>query len=100
MLDWPAEGACALGYCAWRGDGVATVGEVEETIARACFEADCRLGEPTACRWFLNWYDEAPRDVLRREMVAEVGRELAMRSGDYQAEDECEEAAVLAAHAA
>jgi hypothetical protein len=100
MLDWPAEGACALGYCAWRGDGCETVEEVEESIARACFEADCRLGEPAACRWFLNWYDEAPRDVLRRELIAEVGRELAMRSGEEVSDDEGEEVPALAASAA
>jgi hypothetical protein len=100
LLDWPAEGACALGYCAWRGDGMQTVGEVEETIARACFEADCRLGEPAACRWFLNWYDEAPRDVLRRELIAEVSRELAMRGGEEVSDYECEETPALAASAA
>ena len=60
MLDWPAEGACALGYCGWRGDGRETVGEVEETIVRACFEADCRLGEPAVPRRGDAWLATPP----------------------------------------
>src|SRR5438094_8455764 len=38
VLDWPVEGACALGYCGWQGDGLETIGEVEEFFARSCFE--------------------------------------------------------------
>ncbi len=68
--DWPVEAACALGYCGWVGDGLETVGEVEEFFARICFEADQALGEPAACRWFLNWFDEAPRQEMRSESVA------------------------------
>src|SRR5687768_10861154 len=37
VQDWPVEGACALGYCGWRGDGLETVAEVEEFFARMCF---------------------------------------------------------------
>jgi hypothetical protein len=54
-----------------------TVAEVEEFFARACFETDQRLGEPAACRWFLNWYDETPREEMRRQLLAEVNRSLA-----------------------
>lgn len=50
----------------------ATVGTVEDFFARACFDADQRLGEPAACRWFLNWFDDTPRDEMRRELLAEV----------------------------
>ena len=79
VQDWPVEAACALGVCGWLGDGRATVGEVEEHFARCCFEADHRLGEPAACRWFLNWFDDAPRVEMRRELLAEVDRALALR---------------------
>ena len=87
VLDWPVEGACALGYCAWQGDGLESVGEVEEFFARACFEADQRLGEPAACRWFLNWYDDTPREEMRTLLLGEVNRTLAERftSGDAAA---------------
>ena len=79
VQDWPVEAACALGFCAWKGEGLETVGEVEEFFARACFEADQRLGEPAACRYFLNWFDDSPRDVMRAELLAEVERVLAER---------------------
>src|SRR4051794_37938917 len=76
VQDWPVEAACALGFCGWQGEGLESVGEVEEFFAKACFEADQRLGEPAACRWFLNWFDDTPRAEMRRELLAEV--ELAL----------------------
>jgi hypothetical protein len=82
VQDWPVEGACALGYCGWLGDGLETVGEVEEYFARMCFEIDQRLGEPAGCRWFLNWFDETPREEVRQELLAEVERALARRHSD------------------
>lgn len=77
--EWPVEAACALGYCGWRGEGLETVAEVEEFFARACFEADHLLGEPAACRWFLNWFDDTPRAEMRQLFLAEVNRTLAHR---------------------
>lgn len=79
VQDWPVEAACALGFCGWQGDGLGTVGEVEEFFARLCFEADTRLGEPAACRWFLNWFDDTPRAEMRQLLLAEVERTLAER---------------------
>jgi hypothetical protein len=86
VQDWPVESACALGYCGWQGEGLETVAEVEEFFARMCFEIDVRLGEPAGCRWFLNWFDETPRDEMRRELLAEVNRQLALRRADDEAE--------------
>jgi hypothetical protein len=77
VQDWPVEAACALGFCGWQGDGLTTVGEVEEAFAKACYDADQQLGEPAACRWFLNWFDATPRPEMIRELLAEV--ELALR---------------------
>lgn len=79
VQDWPVEAACALGFCGWQGEDLDTVGQVEEFFARACFEADQRLGEPAACRWFLNWFDDTPRDEMRRELRAEVEKAIAER---------------------
>jgi hypothetical protein len=79
VQDWPVESACALGYCGWQGEGLETVGEVEEFFARMCFEIDQRLGEPAACRWFLNWFDETPREQMRQELLAEVNQTLSQR---------------------
>ena len=81
VQDWPCEGACAIGYCGWQGDGLETVAEVEEFFAQMCFEVDQRLGEPAACRWFLNWFDETPRGQMRDQLLPEVRRVLAERRG-------------------
>jgi hypothetical protein len=86
VQDWPVEAACVLGYCGWQGDGLETVAEVEEFFAQACYEADQRLGEPAACRWFLNWYDDTPRDEMRRLLLAEVNRTLVRRAAESKGE--------------
>lgn len=82
-LGLPVEEACVLGFCGWHAEDdspPATVSEAEECFARYCFEADQLLGEVAACRWFLNWFDDAPRDEMRRELLAEVELELASRA--------------------
>jgi hypothetical protein len=79
VQDWPVEAADSLAFTGWQGNpGLTTVGEVEEYFARLCFECDERLKEHAACRWFLNWHDETPRDEMRRELLAEV--ELALQT--------------------
>jgi hypothetical protein len=78
--DWPIEAACTIGFCGWIGDGLESVAEVEEYFARQCFEVDQRLGEPAACRWLLNWYDETPRDEMRELLLGEVRRSLGQRN--------------------
>ena len=93
VQDWPVEAACALGFCGWQGDELESVGQVEEFFARACFEADQRLGEPAACRWFLNWFDETPRDDVRRELLPEVLRALRRRQPDFGFDADTETAA-------
>lgn len=79
VQNWPVEAACALGFCGWQGEGLSTVGEVEEFFARMCFESDRQLGEAGAMRWFLNWFDDTPRDEMRRELAAEIELALAAR---------------------
>ena len=80
VRDWPLEAADAIVFAAWQSGQVQTVAEGEADFARVCFEADQRLGEPAACRRFLNWYDEEPRDQMRRELLEEVNRSLALRA--------------------
>jgi hypothetical protein len=79
VQEWPVEAACAVAYAGWQGEGLATIGEVEDYFAQACFGADKALGEPAGCRWFLNWFDETPRDQMRRELLAEIDLALASR---------------------
>lgn len=79
VKDWPVECGCAVSFCGWQGENLETVGEVEEFFAKACYDADNRLGESAGCRWFLNWFDETPRPEMRRELLAEVELALAAR---------------------
>jgi hypothetical protein len=90
VQEWPVEAACGLGYCGWQGEGLETVAEVEDFFARLCFEADQRLGEPAACRWFLNWFDDTPREEMRSLLLAEVNRTLAQRLADSDTESDAE----------
>jgi hypothetical protein len=77
--NWPVDGTDAIGFTGWKGEGLDTVGEVQEYFARLCHEADIRLGEAAACRYFLNWYDDTPRDAMRRELLAELALTLSQR---------------------
>src|SRR5262245_26265993 len=81
VADWPVEAACPISYCFWKGDGLSFVAEVQEAFAQTTYACDAALGEPIACRWFLNWADETPREEMRRELLAEVERVLAERAG-------------------
>ena len=98
--DWPVEACDAVSYCGWQGQNLRTVGEVEEFFARTCYEADQLLGEPAACRWFLNWYDDAPRDRMRSDLLGEVERALAIRGISRQAWGSCFERQSVVEHEA
>lgn len=79
VQDWPVEGAEAIAFALWQGEGLETVGEVENRWAKTCFECDQRLGEPAICRWFLNWHDDTPRYLMLPKLLAEVNEELDRR---------------------
>ncbi len=72
------QGACALGFCGWRGAGLRTLAEVEAYFHRLCDAADAVLKEPGACRYFLTWYDDTPRGEMRRALLAEVRWALSL----------------------
>lgn len=80
VKDWPCEAADIIGSCGRWQHGWRAVGEVEEGFARACYDADQRLGEPAMCRHFLNWWDDSRRSVVFGIMLAEVRWELKRRS--------------------
>jgi len=82
VQDWPVEAADFIGFVYWQSGTLEanTVGVVEEAFARACFDADQVLGEPAACRWFLNHWDQEPRHRLFSEMLDEVNMALASRA--------------------
>ena len=78
VQDWPCEGACCFGYGLLATTPGVTVSEVEQLFVETCFQADKRLGEPAGCRYFLNWFDDTPRDEMRRELLAEVERAILL----------------------
>jgi hypothetical protein len=86
LSDHPVEATCAVGYCGWRGEGLKTVAEVQDYYTRVCFEAGQRLGEPAACRWFLNWCDDTPRAEMCRLLLAEVRETLSRRGRESAGE--------------
>lgn len=79
-LDWPVEQACGLVFPGWQADGLATVAEAQEYFGQLCHAIDQRLGAPAGCCWFLNWFDDTPREEMRRELLTEVLRTLAERA--------------------
>lgn len=86
VQDWPVESGDAIVFCYVAEHGGFlyagySVGEAEEFFARVSFEADQLLGEPSACRHFINWFDETPRDEMRRLLLPEVKRVLDYRFG-------------------
>jgi hypothetical protein len=75
----PPAAACPLGFAGWQGDGLETIDAIEEAFARTCLEADQRLNEPAAARWFIGWVDETPLEIVRAELLPEIDRELTRR---------------------
>lgn len=70
--------ACAISYPGWCS-GMRTVGELEKFIGKICDAADKKFEEPAACRYFINWFDSSPREVMRRELIPEVQLEISKR---------------------
>jgi hypothetical protein len=74
--DRPVEAADCLGIALWLGDGHDTVGplhDAREAVNRQAFRT---LGTD-AWHLFWAWYDDTPRDEMRRLLLAEVRRCLA-----------------------
>jgi hypothetical protein len=82
MKDFPVDAACLIGYCGWVGDGLRTVGEVDDYFGRMCFAIDQAMNEQAGCRWLLEWFDSTPRSEMRAELLPEVERSLARRRAD------------------
>ena len=82
VADWPVKAGDPAAFCGWQGDELETVAEVEDYAARVWFQCDERIGEQGGCRHFLNWWDDTPREEARRELLAEVEREIALRVED------------------
>ena len=80
VADWPVQAACAIGFCGWMAENMKTVKEVDKFFSQTCLLSDQRTGELADCRWFLNWFDDTPRDEMRRELLREVESAIATRT--------------------
>ena len=81
--DWPVEAACLLAFRGWK-EGLRTVSECEEYMARLCFEIDQQVGVPAGCRWLLHWWDNTPRSEAIAALLPEVRRAIAERQAECQ----------------
>lgn len=79
------EKACAIGYMGWKADGCETVGAVEAFFTKACLGCDDAMQEHAACRHFLNWFDETPREIMRRELLPEVNLAIQQKEAEVAA---------------
>lgn len=81
--SWPVEAADPVAFVFWQdrviADGDTTIGDVEDAWARLMYDADQRLGEPASARYWINWWDDAPRGEARRLVIPEVMREIDRR---------------------
>jgi hypothetical protein len=71
------EGACIIGFAGWQTLGLKTVGEVSDYFHKVCDACEVD-GDEAACRYFLNYWDDAPRIEARRELLAEIRLALAV----------------------
>jgi hypothetical protein len=83
VQDWPVESACALGYCGWKGEGLQTVGQIENYFSDLCYKADRESAECGSTKHFLEWFDCTGRVYVFRELLPEVERELSQRETDH-----------------
>jgi hypothetical protein len=99
MQGWPCDCGCATAYVGAVSLGgfsggsyaeprkpatnpdAATVGQVEEFFAHACFAADQLIGEPAECRHFLHWFDDTPREEMRRVLYSWCMEVIRERTG-------------------
>ncbi len=80
LQDWPVEAACLFAFCGVEdhgGFGECKVAEAEEFFAKLCFDMDQNIGVAGGCRHVINWFDETPRDEMRRLLLPEVQRSIA-----------------------
>lgn len=79
MLEAEVVSACAVTFCAWHGDGLSLVGQVDEFFANLCWQCDQRMGEGCASGHFVRFFDDTPRSVMRATLLPEVRLALARR---------------------
>ena len=81
---WKADGACALGYgfafedAPDQGNSDKTVAEVEYVFSHICQVTDELLHEPGGIGYFIGFFDNTPRDKMRKLLLEEVDLALGI----------------------
>lgn len=82
--DQPPQSACLVGLALWRGEKLATVGDIDRRFGEVCTAADLALcrgtGEVVKVHHALNAFDSLPRADARRLFLPPVCAELAYRA--------------------
>ena len=80
------EKACGIAWAAAYGAPDSyPVGELETLFAKACWDASALLGDGSACRYFLSYWDETPREQLRKQMIPELRLAISNRASERPA---------------
>lgn len=77
--DLPAAVTGLLAYIGREGEGLFSVFEVSEFHNRLKDAAAQKLGAENNAQELLEWFDKAPREIMRKELLGEVRRELRAR---------------------
>jgi hypothetical protein len=78
--DREVVAGCAVTFTGLADGTVRTVEDADRYFRQVCDVADRCFSEPVASRYFLNVYDDLPRDEMRAALLAEVGTELQRRA--------------------
>jgi len=81
-VERPANGACVLGFCGWKGDGLETVKQISAFFNDLCHRVDKQMDCSGYHSRFIRWFDDGKREVMRVELLAEVELELTRRQHD------------------
>lgn len=83
--DWFPNGCCAVAYAVWKGSDASAesvnLEYIEEGFAEASYQCGKRLNESSSVRYFLNWYDQTPRNEMRA-LLLPVVRDVIQRRKD------------------
>lgn len=85
--DWKPARACLIALPYWLGDGLETLGEIEEAFARTCHEIHLRTGIINAAGELLTPYDTMPREEMIATFLPEVKAAIASRRAVEVEED-------------
>jgi hypothetical protein len=78
--DMAPVAACAIGVCGMHL--CQTTLAMQRHFSHICDAADSEFEESASTRYFLAWFDDAPREVMRREMLSEVA--LALKEKNHE----------------